>query len=336
MSDTKLQTMEKAVSARTSFLSGSIMVEACMVVPIFFLVMVPFLYLMRMTLCTAMMENALQGALEQLAVESYVLMVSNGTEEGDSAEDATSAVAAETDTIVSDPALAAHREELSDLQMEMRSYLASENGSEDLMLDLLGTLYLRGKIQHLLQEEDLGSWGIEGGWSGISLLGSRFFFSESGQDQLMQAALTIHWEQSFAFWSPEDTVIYRTTRAFGGTDLLRAEGTSGETSASSEDETVYRMGQGVHYHQADCFLISKDILTLSAEEAISLGLRACERCRPSKISTGLVYMTSGGDRFHTASCDYLFPELTALTKEQAERMGLSPCGLCYGGENYFR
>ena len=55
-------------------ISGSILVEASLVVPIFFIALIPFLYLLRICLSQTVLERALDEALRSLAVESYVIL----------------------------------------------------------------------------------------------------------------------------------------------------------------------------------------------------------------------------------------------------------------------
>ena len=54
--------------------------EACLAVPVFFISLVPFLYLMRMSLTQNLLEVYLENAVEQLAVESYILFRDTGEE----------------------------------------------------------------------------------------------------------------------------------------------------------------------------------------------------------------------------------------------------------------
>ena len=303
---------------------GSILVEASMVVPIFFIALVPFLYLMRISLTQAILERAMDEALRSLAVESYVLLRENGSEDPPEASEDLS------DEIPDAGELQEIREEMKDA--------AREGGSEEesLLLDLFGTVYLRRKVLENLSGLDLQAMGIEGGEAGLSFLGSRFFFSEGTHRHLLNAQMTVAWASPFSFFDPPDSVFSRTVHAFSG-EKGPVEVSEGAGEPSDSDDTyVYRIGQGVHYHQESCFLIDKDILMISVAEAEQMGLFPCSRCESSLVVTGEVYMTSGGDHYHRSSCGYLFPDLQEMTLEEAVRLGLTPCGLCYGSEGYFQ
>ncbi|MBR3405166.1 MAG: hypothetical protein IKG91_07735, partial [Firmicutes bacterium] len=54
-------------------LQASVTVEAAIVIPVLVLVLVPFLYLLRIVLAGAMLEADLQNILTKAATESYVL-----------------------------------------------------------------------------------------------------------------------------------------------------------------------------------------------------------------------------------------------------------------------
>ena len=308
-------------------ISGSILVEASLVVPIFFIALIPFLYLLRICLSQTVLERALDEALRSLAVESYVILRDTEVSAGET-------VSGDTETIEGASELFSMREEMKDTAREGSN---GESGDdESLVMDLAGSLYLRQKVMDILSSRDLSAMGIEGGKAGISFLASRFFYSEGTHRHLLHAEMTVRWDSPFAFVDLGQSTFSRTTHAFSGEKEEGADGNEISGKEDGDDTIVYRIGQGIHYHQADCFLIDKNIIRISVSEAELMGLLPCSRCRSDLAVTGLVCMTSGGDHYHMSSCGYLFPDLRSMTLTEALEAGLSPCGLCYGSEGYFR
>ena len=311
--------------------AGSMVVEASLVVPIFFLAIVPFLYLIRISLSQAVLERTLDEALRSFAVESYVVLREDDRPALDLTGDMDVAENIQPDVT-----------EMIEIEDDIRDAARTagagleEEGQESLLMDLAGTLYLRQKVLEILSGRDLASMGIEGGEEGLSFLGSRFFYSESAHRHLLNAQMTVDWSSPFSFFDPGISTFSRTTHAFTG-ETDKDSNSSGLSEKEEDDDTiVYRIGQGSHYHQADCFLIDKDIITISVSEAKLMGLSPCKRCRSDLAVTGLVLMTSGGEKYHLSSCGYLYPDLQEMTLEEAVKAGLSPCGICFGSEGYFQ
>ena len=303
---------------------GSILVEASLVVPIFFLALLPFLYLIRICLSQAVLERALDEALRSLAIESYVIL----REDTGTLSDETASGASE---------LLEMKEEMKDALREAGTDASvEEDEDENILMDLAGSLYLRQKVLEALSVRDLDAMGIDGGEAGISFFASRFFYTEGSHRHLLHAEMTVLWTSPFSFVSLGESTFSRTTHAFTGEEDNGSADNGLSGKDGSDDTTVYRIGQGNHYHQADCFLIDKNILTISVSEAKQIGLLPCTRCRSDLAVTGKVLMTSGGEHYHLPSCGYLYPDLQSMTLSEAWEMGLSPCGLCYGSEGYFR
>ena len=311
-------------TTKNRMLRGSVTVEAAMIVPLFFLLMIPFLYLMRQSLTQAALEFALDDALFQMSVESYAWIRLSSEKE-----------TLETISPAGDEETAQGSAELAEMADEADSvFYMTEGALEDLVIDLGGALYLKNRMLKNFTEDELMAMGVENGSSGISFSGSRFFYEESDHTHLIQAVCSISWESPFVFFHMPDSLLVRTTRCFTGADRNSQENPFPDQEDNQSD-FVYRIGEGSHYHQRSCYLISKNILELSASQAAARGLIACERCRPDQnIQT--VYITDGGYRYHTANCSYLFPNLQEMSLEDALSLGLAPCGLCVGGEDYFR
>lgn len=305
-------------------LSGSITVEAAVAVPVFLVALLPFLYVIRMMLAQTILEDAVTQCLKNMGTEAYVLSAFGTFED---AGMSSQGLSEESEKGIS---------ELSAMQEEGLSAFSPsvlEQAGEEAAADLAGELLLKQSLQELLCEEDLEEWGIQNGWSGVSLLGSRFFYEEEGHSGLIKACVTISWQQPFSFWTVPDSFFERKARAFTGEKYSEAQQREDEEENSGSGRTVYQMGQGTHYHTRTCYLIYKHISSLRVEQAHARGLLPCSRCGGG--SSGTVYVTSGGLSYHSRSCPYLFPDLTSLTEEEALEKGLSPCGICMGEEGYF-
>lgn len=301
-----------------------------MVVPLFFVAMVPFLYLMRIVLACIVLESALQEGMSQIAVSSYLLQRVNVLP--DQTEDS------EEEYTLED--LAGNAAELDSLTDAVTSAFDSslvEQAGEEAAVDIGGIFCLQSMMESSVSEEELTHLGVEGGWQGISFLGSRFFYQEEASGvshgYLLRGEMTVTFDDPFAFWDIPKAHLVRVCHAFTG-EKDAAASSAGEEESSGDQETVYKIGSnGTKYHQLGCYLIDKEIHSMDRQTAVSEGYERCSRCGGG---SGTVYVTSGGEKFHTKDCAYLYPDLTPMTKKEAQEAGLSPCGLCYGGEGYFR
>ena len=300
---------------------GSFTVEAAILVPFVVLILLPFLYLFRMTLFYGMMEQKVQNELSRLAAMSYMLKA---------AEMQPDDTRKKKYQVEDQDSKEAEYDNAMEWIGSMFSSESFEETEEDLFLDTAGQLYLWMMLQEDLSSEDLSAWGVEGGWGGISFDESRFFYKDSGHGQLMKAVVSIEWQSPVSFWSPDPGRIIRVTHAFmGEKDTASASWKAAE--APLDDEMVYRIGEGEKYHSKDCFLIDKQVYSLSKSEAENKGLLSCSLCGGGNGENQAVYATPGGLCYHGAGCSVIFPDLQELTLEEAEAQGLQPCGLCYGG-----
>lgn len=304
---------------------SSFSVEAALVVPLALLVMLPFLYLLRMTVLSSILETSMESCLHDMAIESYLIeragILPDETVRDDdfSLEDA-AGKEAEVDRTA---------EKWSQI-FDADTIREHANGA---VIDLLGQWYLKEQMQKDLADLDLEGWGVKGGWQGITFLNSRFFYQDQGHGYLLKGSCRVLWQDPFAFWKVPDTTITRLTHAFIGEKDPASSANKGD-DGQDIDKTVYRIGQGNKYHTLDCYLLKKDISALARQQAEEKGLRPCSRCGGGE--GGLVYRTGGGETFHSQDCPYLFPDLTPMSEDEAIGIGLGPCGLCIGGENYFR
>lgn len=302
---------------------ASITVEAALAVPVFLVSLVPFLYVIRMMLVQTIVEDAVTSCVQTLSCQSYVLSAMGILEEDE--EDLSGLSEQE----------AAGWTELTAIQEENLSAFSPEmleKVGEEAVTDLAGQFLLRAMLQKHLSEEDMGKWGVEGAWNGISLDGSRFFCSRDGHTCLIEAHVTIDWESPFSFWDPPDSTILRTGRAFTG--VHSSVSPEEEEEEAARNETVYTIGAGTRYHKSSCYLIDKKTSSMSRGEALTSGFFPCGRCGGGTSET--VYFSSGGETFHSRDCTYLFPNLHEMTLEEAVLSGYTPCALCYGSEGYFQ
>ena len=292
-----------------------------MVMPLVVICILPFVFLLRMLLFQMIMENAVDSCMREMAAELYILDRISIMPEYE-----------EEETVSVD---ANQLEQIKALVNEYTGLFEDEQWKEKLEAEgyeLLGELLLRQRLEKWMQAEDLEEWGVKGGWSGVELGKSEFFYFKEDHHHLLKAIVEFDWENQFAFWDPATVSIQRVYHTF-----VREEGygsaDSEEEEVSSDSIIVYRIGQGNRYHSANCYLIQKNIFTSTKSNAEKAGMLACERCKPTEQVT--VYRTSGGTHYHTNDCSYLHPDLSSLTLEEALNKGYSGCGICQGGSDYF-
>lgn len=224
-------------------------------------------------------------------------------------------------------------------QMALEGYLLEKTEvlpqEESLAGNVSHQLMLKGLMQAHLPQMDLTKWGVEGGWEGVSLWESRFFFEEGDHTALLLGAAEITYHNPFSFFSLPKGHIRSLGRCFLGRD---SSSSGGEESGSEEEETlVYLIGAGTHFHQYSCYLIQKQVQHMALESARLSGYSPCSYCIQGSLSSGgQVYLTPGGEHYHRAGCYYLFPNLSQILKEEALAMGYIPCGICYGEQVYFK
>ena len=291
-----------------------------MVLPVVVICILPFIYLLRMLLCQIVLERGVDECVKQMAIEIYVLDRVSVLPEYDEEEEK-----AEVD-----------EEKAKQLQKLINEYTAffEEEGWKDKLqewgYELVGELLLQERLQKWLDTENLNAWGIKDGWDGITVSKSDFLYDEENHHYLIKGAISFEWETLFSFWKPKKITIQRVYHCFVGEKSISV--TNNEEN-DGDDVVVYRIGEGVKYHSAGCYLINKNIYTSTKSQAEQQGKSPCDRCEPTQIIT--VYQTKGGDHYHTASCSYLKPDISSLKLEEAIQLGYTGCGLCQGGNHYF-
>ena len=302
--------------------NGSITVEASLVFPIVVMVIIPFLFLFRALILYSILEDGLDICLRKMASEMYIL-----------------------ERLSVMPAYADQEEEkeIEEGQLQQVKKLVNlytrfteEDGWKEILeekgFDLAGQILLKQQLKEQLAQEDLEQWGVQNGWQGLSMNDSRFLYLQEGHRHLIKGAISFEWNFSFGFWKPPKVQIERIFRCFVGEDDV-GKNDSSEGGQEAEKTTVYRIGQGKHYHRLSCYLIQKNVFSTTRKRAEADGQTPCMRCKPEENIT--VYRTSGGEHYHTDSCTYLYPNISAMTLEEALQKGFTGCGICQGEKEYF-
>ena len=303
---------------------GSLTVEAAILVPVLVIVLLPFLYLLRMTLFYTIFEQQVQEEVTKLGTMSYMLKA--GEVQPDDSRKKKYAVEDQESK-------EADYDSLMGWMGSMFTPVTAEETEEDLFLDAAGALYLWNMLQEKWTSEELADWGVAGGWAGISFDDCRFFYKDEGHGMLIKAGVLVEWNSPVSFWQPEPGRIIRVTHAFMG-EKDQASAAYQLAEGKESEETVYRIGSGMKYHEKSCFLIDKQVSALSGDEAKSKGLLPCSQCgggSGDEEGGGQVFITPGGVCYHSAGCSIIFPDLTEMTLAEAQAAGLTPCGLCFGG-----
>lgn len=200
-----------------------------------------------------------------------------------------------------------------------------------LLLNRIGSLISGILVRSELKDVGLEYRGVTGGTAGLNFAGAKLFYADSGHGALIKLKVSYRPDLLGGGLMPAKEIsISVTVHAFLGENPFEAELTEEE----EDEEQVYRIGNGEHYHKASCFLIDKEIHELSLWDAQEQGYAACKRCKAYESTT--VWVTSGGEAYHTATCSYLFPELTAMTVDEAKKLGLEECILCFTENDYFK
>lgn len=304
--------------------TGSVTVEAAIIVPVMILVLIPFLYLMKLVLAQSILEDTMQSAVSEVCSESYIL------KKVDELKAARQKEKLEMGEIEDADEKEAEFDKLKKMWEEI--FVApEEEGGEDLIVTLAGQIYLKNKLMERLSDEDLIALGVSGGWAGVSFLNSRFFYREEGFGALILGEMNFSWNIPGILGDLAKGCVRREAAAFWGAKTIYDN--EDEKEDKDDEEKVYRIGSGSKYHKLNCYLIDKKVISMPYQEAVGRGLTPCSICG----GTGqIVYATEAGEKYHTHTCSVLFPDVNALPIETALAMGLTPCGICYGSEGYFR
>ena len=126
-----------------------------------------------------------------------------------------------------------------------------------------------------------------------------------------------------------------------------------QSSADTQNVTVYITRSGSKYHSAGCRSLAKGSKAVTLKEALAKGLSPCSVCKPPKAESPVkssgaalssvspapktvapasgeevtVYVTRTGAKYHRAGCRYLARSSIPMPlKDAAARYG--PCSVC--------
>lgn len=304
-------------------IKGSLTVEAAITVPVIIIIMLPFLYILRSLYVydcvrTAVMESA-QMLENVLYLTNYI-----GDSDKDGANAEGEAVSDEVQGQV----------EQYDRMLESINEYTGGEGIEGLVQNVVLQQIVRLMVYDLTEEQHLESWGLENGALGISYVRSRFFYEDDNRDALFCISAQYEFEFPFvsSFAKMEPVEIQCIGRAYVGKPAQVSDIEDTE-KISEKSEVRYRIGNGDHYHTADCYLIAKDIVNISVDEAENRGYIKCRSCKPAGST---VTVTLKGEKYHTEDCRYIAPNLTIVNENEIEEHGYLPCDICIGGGQWFQ
>ena len=299
-------------------------VEASILIPVAFVVILPFLFIIR----TVFIYDAVQSAAtDAAALMSTVFYLSEKLPEEGELEEEFREKAEET--------VQTYLPQYQDF-VETLSGIAQETGVGLFVKNLALQQVAKYFSNHLLQGQKIPEQGIRGGVKGISYILSDFFYSKSGRTNLFH--LTLLYELTFPFSSRfaslRPVMISVTGRKYTGCKL---SGDSEQAGSRNEQEDIsgiyYRIQNGTHYHTASCYLIDKKLRTVSKSEAQAQGYSACVYCK-DHVGNAVV-VTDGGTRYHAPDCYHIGGQISAITWDEVCEHGYQPCQICIGGGEWF-
>ncbi|MBQ7065015.1 MAG: hypothetical protein IJM90_09020 [Firmicutes bacterium] len=322
---------------------GSFTVEAALVFPLFIVIWIPFLYLVKyVVLYENLKENVHQTA--------YIMSVSGYAFERAGLRDVQNASWGEKQIVDLDEATGGLSEKWLESFGENADVLAGALQYCERILDRgIGADKVLGRELWKLAVDETGvlaAGAISGAltdkqiWRTFGAEGpprfsySEFFYRQGDVSDWISlvAYLPIRWPDPFGFFSEQNIVVSEQTRAFVGLSSRRTEIEKEET-AEEESATYYRIGGGIHYHVLSCYLIAKDTVMLTREEAMSRKYRKCDQCHSGKSE--IVYVTPRGECYHRANCPCLFPDVHELSEEELASGKYTPCALCLSDGGWF-
>lgn len=303
---------------------GSLTVEASIVVPVAFVVLLPFLFITR----TVYIYDAVRSAAgDTAALMSTVFYLSEKLPESGSLEEQFREKAEET--------VHTYLPEYTGF-METLSGIAQETGAGIFVKNLALQQVAKYFCNQLLKDQKIPEQGIRGGVKRISYVLSDFFYSKNGKSDLFH--LTLLYELSFPFNSRfaslRPVMVSVTGRKFVGQKLAGdADGSGTDNEQNDVSGIYYRIQNGTHYHTASCYLIDKTLSTMTKSEAQTQGYAACVYCKDHVGQ--VVVVTNGGTRYHAPDCYHIGGQISTITWDEICQHGYQPCQICIGGGEWF-
>ena len=298
-------------------------VEASIVVPVAFLVLLPFLFLIRSVYIYDSVQSATAESAQLLA-GLYYLQEKIPEDAGESGEDEG------LETAVAEGSLSDYRSLVSLIRDK-----TGLPGAKALLKNLSMQVVLRYLNDQLLKEKKLENMGLTHGTAGISYLLSDFHYEENEYHDLIRIhaafPLAFPFVSSFASLGPRQVAYV--VRKFVGQEARGTGSEEGPGSDETEEPIYYRLSNGYHYHTADCYMLDKDKRTMPIQQAYEEGYSACSYCHPQNETQ--VIVTSGGKSFHAAGCYRIGESVTPVTMSEIIAEGYLPCQICIGGGEWF-
>ena len=301
---------------------GALTVEAAIIVPVIFVLMLPFLYLIRSVYVYHCVSGAMYETAEMMTALCYLQAK---TEDADDEETETGNGLLDLDAL--DESLTS-----MEAMLALVGEVTDETGADVFLSGVAMQQAAQYFMNDLLSEKELEDYGLEGGTSGISYADSDFLCEDAVLDgiYIFCAAYTLEFPFVSDFASLPDVEITVVGRKYIGQET---SGTASVTEESSDDGTYYRIGNGDHYHISGCYLLDKETETMTREEAEARGYSACSKCSADQYTT--VVVTEGGIRYHAPGCYHVGGSATLITWDEIVENGYEPCEICIGGGTWF-
>ena len=311
---------------------GSLTVEAALLLPLIIIVLTVFLGLLRGLIGYQFLSSAVYDCADMIAEYSILYetigldrvhrkLLEEETEEPKKSEEMYFEAEGIQISVEETDFLESAIQKIYPLLQQDLKKIIQEN-LYFLFLNKAGEAIAKGFLSNRIRKFDLEEAGIRNGIDGISFEGTKLFYQDEAHGALIHIRLSYQPElfPGGAWITPEPVEIEATVHAFLGENPFGTD--------LQADEIFYRIGMGEKYHSLDCYLIDKDIHSLTLWEAQQQGYKSCRRCRSWENTQ--VWVTSGGERYHRKECSYLYPQLEEVTSEQIKELGLEPCELCQG------
>lgn len=297
---------------------GSLSVEASIMIPIVFVVLLPFLYILR----SVYLYDSIQSATietAQLMQPLFYLTEKLPDEIGDIPE-------------TTEPDL----DDLGSFQ-DLEGLLGrfgDGSGAKTLVWNLALQAAARYFTGRLLEDKQLERYGLSGGVEDLSFLLSDFMIENEEYGSLFR--ISVNYERDFPFARSFATLkpvwIHVLARKYTGRPTVGSAGAA-DGNENEEEQTYYRLRNGNHYHLGSCYMLDKDVKTISREAALKQGYSACPFCHPESLSQ--VVITGSGTRFHADWCYHIGGSVSIVTWQEIQEKGYLPCAICIGGGEWF-
>ena len=309
---------------------GSFTIEAALIFPVFIMLWVPFLYLVRYCLLYEAMQQVNHQTAMTMSTTGYLF-------DRAGLRDIQEETVAKGEVATMPDFGEAWEDTLPVLQGSLNYCQQLLNSGADLSTTLgreawklavneVGKL-AAGKIMESLGET---RWSVLGTDDEPQLTYSDFFYMEDTTSDWISLVMyvPVKWADPLGLFTNQTIAVSTQVRTFIGLPWEKA----GMDESETENETYYRIGQGKKYHSLDCYLIQKDVQLISREQSEAGGYQPCGHC---ETSLEMVWVTPGGERYHAKGCSHLFPNVVELTTAEIVSGAYGPCALCQTDGGWF-